>query len=281
MSRRDSIVDEDHRVGDRVFVVRTRDTDGDPITFSLGPGLYYDVSKYFRIDPQTGEVFLKQSLEGLGGQNYYMYVKADDGHHQAKMEVSIKVIRSAHKSPLERKEELDAEPNRPRAVDNLPVHLNVSLPPELPKTIMLPSDLTTSGTKGTSMSPTLAVLGLALPIAVCALLIYFGINKTKKHRGSFKKGIKCVSGTLKLPECSFFRLYVQVVIHFSRISDKEQPVPRRENSRNRAAANASTAFVGGGPRETGTCSQINGGLQHGRSAVLHSPSVLADRYRFS
>lgn len=100
-----------------MFAVRAVDPDGDPIRFSLAPALFRDGSSYFRVDPITGEVFLSKSLKGMGANDLYINIRADDGHHQVKMEIGIKIVGANHGSPQERKDELDAAPSKPSISD--------------------------------------------------------------------------------------------------------------------------------------------------------------------
>ncbi|GBM56263.1 hypothetical protein AVEN_156520-1, partial [Araneus ventricosus] len=48
----------------RIITVRTRDEENDPIEYGIEPARYVDGSEYFRINKDTGEVFLKKALTG-------------------------------------------------------------------------------------------------------------------------------------------------------------------------------------------------------------------------
>jgi len=50
--------------GSKVITVRTRDDGRDNVTYGLEPALYQDGSHFFKIDPKSGDVFLKESLQG-------------------------------------------------------------------------------------------------------------------------------------------------------------------------------------------------------------------------
>lgn len=50
--------------GNRIITVRTRDGERDRITYGIEPALFLDGSKYFTINPRTGEVLLRESLDG-------------------------------------------------------------------------------------------------------------------------------------------------------------------------------------------------------------------------
>ncbi|GBN81616.1 Tyrosine kinase receptor Cad96Ca [Araneus ventricosus] len=78
--------------GSRIITVRTRDEENDPIEYGIEPARYVDGSEYFRINKDTGEVFLKKALTGQGGNDFYLYITANDGHQTAKIEVYVRVL---------------------------------------------------------------------------------------------------------------------------------------------------------------------------------------------
>lgn len=193
-SHRDWIVDENHSVGERIFAVRTVDPDGDPIRFSLAPALFRDGSSYFRVDPITGEVFLQKSLKGMGGDDLYMYVRADDGHHQAKMEVSIKVIQASHSSPQDRKDELDAAPSKPTISDiskTLPVDHDVNPPPfTSPNPASNGKSRTESDGHEASSNDIviyIALVAIGLPVLAIILILWSKRNSLEKSTASNEK----------------------------------------------------------------------------------------------
>lgn len=50
------------------------------MVYGIEPSLYKDGSKYFTVNPKTGEVFLKESLRGKAHEQFYLLVTANDGH---------------------------------------------------------------------------------------------------------------------------------------------------------------------------------------------------------
>uniref|UniRef100_T1IHS7 receptor protein-tyrosine kinase n=1 Tax=Strigamia maritima TaxID=126957 RepID=T1IHS7_STRMM len=84
-------IPENEPVGSRIERVRGRDAEHDPLVFSLKPGVFLDGSRYFRIDANSGVVYLNQSLQGQAGAQFYLYVTASDGVYESKMEVFVEV----------------------------------------------------------------------------------------------------------------------------------------------------------------------------------------------
>ncbi|GFY37437.1 tyrosine kinase receptor Cad96Ca [Trichonephila inaurata madagascariensis] len=78
--KRDWLIQENEPVGSRIITVRTRDEDNDPIEYGIEPARYVDGSEYFRVNKDTGEVFLQKELTGQGGNDFYLYITANDGH---------------------------------------------------------------------------------------------------------------------------------------------------------------------------------------------------------
>ncbi|GIY58922.1 tyrosine kinase receptor Cad96Ca [Caerostris darwini] len=93
--KRDWLIQENEPVGSRIITVRTRDEDNDPIEYGIEPARYVDGSEYFRINKDTGEVFLKKPLTGQGGNDFYLYITANDGHQTAKIEVYVRVLETS------------------------------------------------------------------------------------------------------------------------------------------------------------------------------------------
>lgn len=50
------------------------------MVYGIEPSLYKDGSKYFSVNPSTGEVFLQESLIGNANEQFYLLVTANDGH---------------------------------------------------------------------------------------------------------------------------------------------------------------------------------------------------------
>ncbi|XP_054724069.1 tyrosine kinase receptor Cad96Ca-like [Uloborus diversus] len=97
--KREWLIQENEPVGSRIITVRTRDEDGDHIEYGIEPARYVDGSDYFRINKDTGEVYLDKTLSGQGGSDFYLYITANDGHQMAKIEVYIRVLESNRAAP--------------------------------------------------------------------------------------------------------------------------------------------------------------------------------------
>ncbi|XP_042907549.1 tyrosine kinase receptor Cad96Ca [Parasteatoda tepidariorum] len=111
--KREWEIKEDWDIGTRITTVRTRDEDNDPIEYGIEPAKYVDGSDYFQINKDTGEVYLKKSFTGLGGNDFYLYVTANDGHQMAKIEVYIRVL-EAHGATSDLPLKLPFSTTRPR-----------------------------------------------------------------------------------------------------------------------------------------------------------------------
>lgn len=87
-------------MGSRVSQIRGLDSDGNGLTFFLGapsllPGLrFIDGTSFFRVDPRSGIVYLKESLNGMRGQRLMIGAGVNDGVYNAKMDVIIQVTAS-------------------------------------------------------------------------------------------------------------------------------------------------------------------------------------------
>ncbi|GAB0087522.1 Tyrosine kinase receptor Cad96Ca [Sergentomyia squamirostris] len=87
-----------HEVGSFVTQVHAVDDENDPLEFGLEPwngnfGAPAGEEKMpFRIDPNTGIVYLNESLEGWAGQNFFIYVTVSDGQLTAKNEVYVNIL---------------------------------------------------------------------------------------------------------------------------------------------------------------------------------------------
>lgn len=53
-----------HFLGSRIITVRTKDEEKDTIVYGIEPAVFLDGSNYFTINPNNGDVFLKESLKG-------------------------------------------------------------------------------------------------------------------------------------------------------------------------------------------------------------------------
>ncbi|CAL1260865.1 unnamed protein product [Larinioides sclopetarius] len=96
--KREWIIPEDEPVGRRVTTVRTRDDEGDPIEYGIEPAVFLDGSSYFTIDKKMGKVFVERPLTGLAGNDYYLFITANDGHQTAKIEVYVRVVKANENS---------------------------------------------------------------------------------------------------------------------------------------------------------------------------------------
>lgn len=92
--KRDWLIPENEPVGSRIATVDTTDDDGDPIEYGIEPAVFLDGSNYFKIDKKSGVVILDNSLRGLAGNDYYLFITAYDGHQTAKIEVYVRVLES-------------------------------------------------------------------------------------------------------------------------------------------------------------------------------------------
>ncbi|XP_054156172.1 tyrosine kinase receptor Cad96Ca-like [Oppia nitens] len=90
--KREWLIPENEPVGSRVITVRTRDEDRDSIDYSIDKAMFLDGSNYFTINPKNGDVFLKESLLGQAGNDFYLFITANDGHQTAKIEVFVRVL---------------------------------------------------------------------------------------------------------------------------------------------------------------------------------------------
>lgn len=94
-------------VGSVVQQVRADDSENNVLEFGLEPlrnGNFGNANvgeekMPFRIDPQTGVVYLNESLVGWGGENFFIYVTVYDGQLTAKNEVYVNILRGNSSKP--------------------------------------------------------------------------------------------------------------------------------------------------------------------------------------
>lgn len=92
-------------VGSVVQQVRADDSENNVLEFGLEPlrngNGYVDAEGKmpFRIDPQTGVVYLNESLVGWGGENFFIYVTVYDGQLTAKNEIYVNILRGNSSKP--------------------------------------------------------------------------------------------------------------------------------------------------------------------------------------
>ncbi|KAL9703652.1 hypothetical protein quinque_007170 [Culex quinquefasciatus] len=82
---------ENMTVGTLITQVRADDADNDELEFGLDP-LKPGQLQPFRIDPNTGYVYLNDSIEGKGGQNFFVYITVTDGLVTSKNEVYVNIL---------------------------------------------------------------------------------------------------------------------------------------------------------------------------------------------
>ncbi|XP_055592197.1 tyrosine kinase receptor Cad96Ca [Uranotaenia lowii] len=82
---------ENTTVGTIITQVRADDADNDELEFGLDP-LSNNQLQPFIIEENTGIVRLNESLEGKGGQNFFVYVTVTDGRVTSKNEVYVNIL---------------------------------------------------------------------------------------------------------------------------------------------------------------------------------------------
>ncbi|ALC46841.1 Cad96Ca, partial [Drosophila busckii] len=92
-------ISEAEQVGQIIERVRAEDADGDDLVFGIEPrflnptGSEHKPPKLpFRIDADTGVVYLNESLAGRAGENFLIYITVSDGRYTAKNEVFINIL---------------------------------------------------------------------------------------------------------------------------------------------------------------------------------------------
>ncbi|XP_055532788.1 tyrosine kinase receptor Cad96Ca [Wyeomyia smithii] len=88
---RNWLIRENTTVGTMIKQVVAEDSDNDELEFGLDP-LGNGMLQPFVIDPQTGYVYLNESLEGKAGQNFFFYVTVTDGLVTSKNEVYVNIL---------------------------------------------------------------------------------------------------------------------------------------------------------------------------------------------
>ena len=131
---------ENAAVGQKISHVRALDPDDDQLIFSLhtpsflpviGGSPIIDGARYFRIDPQTGAIFVKESMQGLGGRKLMLGIGVNDGHLTAKMEVMVNINSSDGSEPSPSVTRVNGPSTR---ITNQQTSSTVSLtPPKLPE----------------------------------------------------------------------------------------------------------------------------------------------------
>lgn len=88
-------ISESEKIESVIARVQAHDNEQDILTFGLEQdglnGADADEPLPFRIDPHTGIVYLNETLEGRGGQNFFLYVTVSDGAVTAKNQVYVNI----------------------------------------------------------------------------------------------------------------------------------------------------------------------------------------------
>ncbi|CAH1176852.1 unnamed protein product [Phaedon cochleariae] len=116
---------ENETVGSRVAQAHGDDPDGVPLVFGLEPYEFYGAGGRggrppprlpFRIDNETGTVYLNESLQGRAGQNLHFWVTVSDGQLPAKTEVNVNIIpsRSRYSTSVANRPPIFQNPSFPR-----------------------------------------------------------------------------------------------------------------------------------------------------------------------
>ncbi|XP_076368276.1 LOW QUALITY PROTEIN: tyrosine kinase receptor Cad96Ca-like [Tachypleus tridentatus] len=90
---REWLIPENEPVGSRITTVRVRDDEKDDIEYGIKPAVYLDGSSFFRINKRTGDVFLASPVTGEAGNDYYLFITANDGHQTSKIEVYVRILK--------------------------------------------------------------------------------------------------------------------------------------------------------------------------------------------
>ncbi|XP_034485733.1 tyrosine kinase receptor Cad96Ca [Drosophila innubila] len=93
-------ISEAEEVGQIIDRVRAEDADGDDLIFGIEPRFLTPGQQNsnnpnklpFRIDQDTGVVYLNESLVGRAGENFLIYITVSDGRYTAKNEVFINIL---------------------------------------------------------------------------------------------------------------------------------------------------------------------------------------------
>lgn len=134
-------IPENESVGSKIATVHGSDNEGDSLIYGLeqiqpldggGDGKNIMEELPFRIDPDTGVVYLNKSLAGKGGQNLRLYVTVFDGELEAKTEVYVNIL-NANKKPTTSSKFPGQGLIRPPSFPNFPnFNTRVPQPPAIP-----------------------------------------------------------------------------------------------------------------------------------------------------
>ncbi|XP_070182145.1 protocadherin Fat 1-like [Littorina saxatilis] len=73
-------ISEYHIVSDQVVTINAADRDGDPVVYNVIGASPNDTTQLFYLDPSTGVIILRKSLEGTERRSYNLTVEAVDDH---------------------------------------------------------------------------------------------------------------------------------------------------------------------------------------------------------
>ncbi|KAL1501374.1 hypothetical protein ABEB36_006704 [Hypothenemus hampei] len=143
-------IPDNEPIGSKIVQVHGSDIESTNLTYGLQPIQFFGSDKPpdplpFRIDPQTGAVYLNDSLKGKAGTDLHLYVTLNDGQLEAKTEVYVNILNSSapYKPPLGAplgfpggsfnpfRGGFNPRPANtpPKPVDNIPNNVNVNNPP--------------------------------------------------------------------------------------------------------------------------------------------------------
>lgn len=136
-------ISENEKIDSVIARVQAHDNEQDILTFGLEVdelnGSIGDVDDTlpFRIDPNTGIVYLNNTLEGRGGENFFLYVTVSDGTLTAKNQVYVNI-----KSKNDQRYNSGPPPFTPHATNITrllpPFHLLPGVPPK-PSNLPMPT----------------------------------------------------------------------------------------------------------------------------------------------
>ncbi|CAG9769267.1 unnamed protein product [Ceutorhynchus assimilis] len=100
-------------IGSKIAQVHGEDHENDNLTYGLEPIQFFGSDKPpdplpFSIDPQTGAVYLNDSLKDKGGTDLHLYVTLTDGQLDVKNEVYVNILNSS--APFNKKQSHNRPP---------------------------------------------------------------------------------------------------------------------------------------------------------------------------
>ncbi|XP_072379897.1 tyrosine kinase receptor Cad96Ca [Diabrotica undecimpunctata] len=95
MDDRNWNIRENETIGTKISQAHGDDPEGVVLTYGLEPIVFFGGKEEklpFRIDNETGTVYLNESLTGRAGENLHLYVTVSDGQLTAKSEVNVNIL---------------------------------------------------------------------------------------------------------------------------------------------------------------------------------------------